>query len=417
MVDVIFDKGEGSGEKAKVTVAKGSEYTLPNDEGFTPPENKVFVGWKVGDSEEVKAVGTKITVKDNTKLTAVYEEKSVEITFDKGDGTGEMEKQTAKKGSQYKLPDSKFTAPAGKEFEGWKVGDSEEVKAVGTEITVDENTKLTAVYKDKTSGGTTPGTEPGQDPNKLQPNPYPPISRPILDWLFTSQPEAVKPEPIKPEPILEWGVHHRYMYGYPDGSVRPEGLMTRAEAAALIARLAELDMSNTSKPNFNDTPSAWYNSAINIMTKLDLMFADDDGDFRPNEAITRAEFARALYSIDKKNDKVAPFADVRGHKYEAAINQAYGNDRISGYPDGSFKPDNNITRAEAARILNHFAGRKATYEGTYEVRPDLIRFTDLDQSHWAFWEIMEATNTHDFQRPKNTIEESWLKILDDKEMK
>lgn len=153
------------------------------------------------------------------------------------------------------------------------------------------------------------------------------------------------------------------------------------------------------------------------MVKTKLMFANKDGDFRPNEPITRVEFARALFFIDKKNDKVAPFADVKGHEFEAAINQAFGNERISGYPDGSFKPDNNITRAEAARILNHYAGRKATYEGTFEVRPDLIHFTDLDQSHWAYWEIMEAANTHDFQRPKKTIEETWLKIMYETEKK
>ena len=414
MVDVSFDKGEGSGSKEKVSVAKGSEYTLPDGKEFTPPENKVFVGWKVGDSEEVKTAGTKITVKDNTKLTAVYEEKPVEITFDKGDGTGAMEKQTAKKGSKYTLPVSTFTAPENKEFEGWKVGDSEEVKAAGTEITVNDNTKLTAVYKDKTSGGTTPGTEdpgtkPGEEPG-TEPNPETHVYNPWWPIWFGSS--EVKPAtPAEPKVEYERGLHRKYLYGYKDHTVRPEGLITRAEAAALIARLAELDMSNNMKPNFKDTKSAWYNTAINAVVAKNLMFADKDGDFRPNEPITRGEFARALFFIDKKNDKVAPFADVKGHVYEEAINQAYGNDRIKGYPDGTFKPDATITRAEVATILNNYADRNVTFKGMVEVHKDVVKFTDINESHWAYYEIMEAANTHEYQREKGTIPETWLEIL------
>ena len=414
MVDVSFDKGEGSGSKEKVSIAKGSEYTLPDGKEFTPPENKVFVGWKVGDSEEVKTAGTKITVKDNTKLTAVYEEKPVEITFDKGDGTGAMEKQTAKKGSKYTLPVSTFTAPENKEFEGWKVGDSEEVKAAGTEITVNDNTKLTAVYKDKTSGGTTPGTEdpgtkPGEEPG-VKPSPDTQVYNPWWPIWFGSS--EVKPAtPAEPKVEYERGLHRKYLYGYKDHTVRPEGLITRAEAAALIARLAELDMSNNMKPNFKDTKSAWYNTAINAVVAKNLMFADKDGDFRPNEPITRGEFARALFFIDKKNNAVAPFADVKGHVYEEAINQAYGNDRIKGYPDGTFKPDATITRAEAATILNNYADRNVTFKGMVEVHKDVVKFTDINESHWAYYEIMEAANTHEYQREKGTIPETWLEIL------
>uniref|UniRef100_UPI00288B7291 S-layer homology domain-containing protein n=1 Tax=Peptoniphilus duerdenii TaxID=507750 RepID=UPI00288B7291 len=390
------------------------EYTLPDGKEFTPPENQVFVGWKVGDSEEVKTAGTKITVKDNTKLTAVYEEKPVEITFDKGDGTGAMEKQTAKKGSKYTLPVSTFTAPENKEFEGWKVGDSEEVKAAGTEITVNDNTKLTAVYKDKTSGGTTPGTEdpgtkPGEEPG-VKPSPDTQVYNPWWPIWFGSS--EVKPAtPAEPKVEYERGLHRKYLYGYKDHTVRPEGLITRAEAAALIARLAELDMSNNMKPNFKDTKSAWYNTAINAVVAKNLMFADKDGDFRPNEPITRGEFARALFFIDKKNNAVAPFADVKGHAYEEAINQAYGNDRIKGYPDGTFKPDATITRAEAATILNNYADRNVTFKGMVEVHKDVVKFTDINESHWAYYEIMEAANTHEYQREKGTIPETWLEIL------
>ena len=219
-------------------------------------------------------------------------------------------------------------------------------------------------------------------------------------------------EPAKTSKEMETGRHYKYLYGYVDKTVRPEGMITRSEAAALIARLANLDMTDKTKPNFKDTPSAWYNSAINAMVSRNLMFADKNGNFRPNEPITRGEFARALYYIDKKNDKVAPFADVKGHEFEEAINQAYGNDRIAGYPDGTFKPDAKIQRAEAARILNQYADRNVTLVGMANVKRDLVRFTDINESHWAYCEVMEAANSHEYQREKGTLAETWLKILD-----
>ncbi len=208
------------------------------------------------------------------------------------------------------------------------------------------------------------------------------------------------------------GRHIAFIYGYPDKSVKPEGMITRCEAAAMIARMAGLDLTDTSKPNFKDTPSHWYNGVINAMVKKNLMFADKDGNFRPNEPITRGEFARALLYIDHKSDKIAPFADVKGHVYEAAINQAYGNGRIDGYPDGSFKPDAPIQRAEAAKILNRFDGRKVDAKGLTEFANRLIQFTDLPKTHWAYYEIVEAANNHEYHRiDKDKIDELWTKLF------
>ena len=576
MVDVSFDKGEGSGNKDKVSVAKGSEYTLPNSDGFTAPENKEFAGWVVNGED--KKVGDKITVNENTKVTAKYKPIMVDVSFDKGEGSGNKDKVSVAKGSEYTLPNSDgFTAPENKEFAGWKVGDEDGVKAPGIKVTVKDNTKLTAVYKDiqqidppvvtvdKNIGNLmiTPPTPPAgqelksltvtyKDPNGVEKtavaeksadgwslipattngetvdkvtgvitipkgkykleevvkafannqvnqqskeaNATPievsydvnggskgvesaimikgesyvlpaiyelpeylltvPQGKEFAGWEVDGQTkkagESIKVnkntvvkalwkdkgttpvEPSKPdapaadrgnylilekveptEPKVDWetGRHYKYLYGYPDGSVHPEGQITRAEAAGLIARLAELDLSNKAKPNFKDTPSRWYNSAINVMVAKDLMFADKNGNFRPNEPITRGEFARALYYIDKKNNVVAPFADVKGHEFEAAINQAYGNGRIAGYPDGSFRPDAYIQRAEAARMLNQYADRSVSLEGMAGVKKDVIRFTDINESHWAYYEVMEAANTHDYRRAKGTLPETWVRII------
>ena len=176
-------------------------------------------------------------------------------------------------------------------------------------------------------------------------------------------------------------------------------------------------MTNADKPNFPDTPSAWYNTAINAVVAKNLMFADANGNFRPQEPITRGEFARALYYIDRHNDEVAPFEDIKGHIYEAAINQAYGNGLINGYLDGTFKPDAPIQRAEATKILNKYANRGVDHDGLSLVRQDLIHFTDIDESHWAYYEIMEAANTHEYERVVSTLYETWLKIVYDTKMK
>ena len=286
----------------------------------------------------------------------------------------------------------------------------------GTDVTATVTDKGGVADDDQDPLTSDPGTltleeTKPEDPSKPETSDPKKPSAPAITWRGLWY-LGEKTEPAKAVQEMEIGRHYKYLYGYVDKTVRPEGMITRSEAAALIARLAELDMTDKTKPNFKDTPSAWYNSAINIMVKKDLMFGDKNGNFRPNEPITRGEFARALYYIDKKNDKVAPFADVKGHEFEAAINQAYGNDRIAGYPDGSFKPNAYIQRAEAARILNQYANRNVNIPGMEGVKKDLIRFTDINENHWAYCEVMEAANSHEYQRAKGSQVETWLRILD-----
>ena len=406
---VTFDPNGGSGNMDGASVKPGGNYKLPQN-AFTPPnDDQEFAGWLVDGSTKITAPDTEITITKDTVIKASWKPIEYKVIFDGNGGTGAMNPETFTKGSEYVIPEPAFKAPENKEFDGWKLNG--ESKKVGDKIRITGTMTLVAQWKNK--DGVEDPINPNEKPEeggRVQPWPG-------YWWYFGNNTDPIQATEVKTqekqEEEMEKGIHHRYMYGYPDGTVRPEGTMTRAEAAALIARLAKLDMSNKSKPNFNDTEeAAWYNSAINAMVSKDLMFADKDGNFRPNQAITRAEFARALYGVDKKNDKVAPFADVKGHEFEAAINQAYGNGRINGYPDGTFRPDAYIQRAEAAKILNQFAGRGVDMEGTNPVRKDLIHFTDINESHWAYYEIMEAANTHEYQRAKGRVVETWLQILD-----
>ena len=320
--------------------------------------------------------------------------KSLDITYTP-EGSTDPKTATATKGANGKWTSSdkdvtvdpatgKITIAAD------KVADGSDVEVTAKDKTGNTSKEATAKAKKPTGGKTNPSI--------------------IGGYWFLGYNEKEETEPVEK---LEQGNHFKYIYGYADKTVRPEGTITRSEAAAMIARLAGLDMSDKSKPAFKDTPSAWYNTAINAMVKKDLMFADKDGNFRPNEPITRGEFARALYYIDHKSDKIAPFADVKGHVYEDAINQAFGNGRIAGYPDGTFKPEAKIQRAEAARILNRFAGRSVQAKGIADYKARLIHFTDLPTSHWAYYEIVEAANSHRYHRMnKYNIEEMWTGLLD-----
>ena len=208
--------------------------------------------------------------------------------------------------------------------------------------------------------------------------------------------------------------HKAYIFGYPDGTVRPNGFITRAEAAAMLSRLLnEENTSSSAKPAFIDTPSKWYNNAINAVVARGIMRGYSDGRFKPNAPITRAEFAQMISAIDAKPFGTAPFADVKGHWAEAAIGKEYAAGRISGYPNGTFRPDAPITRAEAAHILNKIFERNYDLVSALqsEDKGNIKFFTDLSTSFWGYNDMIEATNTHTFRRRvKGMVQEDWSEI-------
>ncbi|MEJ8786885.1 S-layer homology domain-containing protein, partial [Peptoniphilus sp. HCN-40583] len=217
--------------------------------------------------------------------------------------------------------------------------------------------------------------------------------------------------PSVEKPKHETAIHKLYIYGYEDNTFRPEGNMTRAEAAAMIARLQGLDLSNKARPGFIDVRSGWYNAVVNAVVNAGYMKGYPDGTFRPNDKITRAEFAQMIKAIDKANTGMAPFADAKGHWAEAAINQAYGNKRITGYPDGTFRPNNNITRAEAVTVFNKLYDRSVGLTGLRDVLTGIVPFNDVNASHWAYYDIIEASNTHTFYRTeKGQVPETWVML-------
>lgn len=212
--------------------------------------------------------------------------------------------------------------------------------------------------------------------------------------------------------------HKAYIFGYPNGTVRPKGSITRAEAAAMVSRLLNIEaMGSAEKPYFTDTESAWYNKAINAVVARGIMKGYPDGRFKPNAPITRAEFTQMISTIDNKPYGEAVFTDVAGHWAERAIGSEYQAKRITGYPDGSFRPNANITRAEAAVILNKIFERNYDASSILKCKnlQMINRFTDLQETFWGYNDMVEATNAHEYLRRykdqnMNRIEEDWLFI-------
>lgn len=198
--------------------------------------------------------------------------------------------------------------------------------------------------------------------------------------------------------------HFAYIFGYPDSSLKPEG----KEAAALVLRLAEIETIDDSS-GFQDTvKGAWYNRYVNKCFEKNMLLAYENK-IRPNEKITRAEFAKLISNLDDKNYKDLPFEDTKGHKFEKEIAQAYANNRIAGYPDKSFRPDGEITRSEAVKILNSLFERSADESYIDKNQDELKKFTDLSKNHWAYYDLVEASNSYEYVREGS--KEVWKRII------
>ena len=296
----------------------------------------------------------------------------------------------------------------GLEFKGWNTqadGKGTAYKA-GDKIDVSSNQILYAIWGEKTPSPT-PKPEPQPEPKpETKPEAIPEIK--IHEYVETFPVFAQADSMKVPEKLSE--SHIEYISGYPDETVRADGNVTRAEAVTMLVRLKAYPLTEGEEIFKDVKANAWYAPFISAAYKNNILEEKKGQAFRPDEKITRAELAQLISHLDKKNNAKATFPDIAGHKYEAAINQSFGNDRISGYPDGSFKPDNAITRAETARILNSLFDRKVDSKGLDKVVGDLRLYKDLDKNHWAYYEIMEASHTHQYERA-GSGPENWTSII------
>lgn len=208
--------------------------------------------------------------------------------------------------------------------------------------------------------------------------------------------------------------HFAYIVGYEDGTVRPNANISRAEVAAIFFRLLKDDVrdSNLTAENaFNDVAfGLWHNKSISTMAHVGILKGRTSDTFVPNAPITRAEFAAICSRFDRSNVEIkSDFNDISGHWAEKEIRRAASLGWIKGYADGSLKPDQNITRAEAASMINRMLHRLP--ETVDDLLDGMIQWQDNQPSDWYYINMQEATNSHDFKQ-KGEINEYWTKLTE-----
>ena len=215
--------------------------------------------------------------------------------------------------------------------------------------------------------------------------------------------------------------HFAYIVGYGNGEVRPQNNITRAEVATIFFRLLTDDVrdENLTKTNrYSDVAAtSWYNTAVSTLSSMGIITGYPDGTFRPNAAITRAEFAAIAARFDNDGDKTAAkFSDIATHWAKDEISIAYNNGWITGYPDGTFGPQRDITRAETMTLVNRVLNRQPETED--DLLPNMTVWTDnANPKAWYYLAVQEATNSHYYEFKTNSQYEKWTALRETRDWK
>ena len=339
-----------------------------------------FMNYKLADYD--LSTDPNATLKANTVI-ATYP--TYTITVNQGEN-GTIDPSTI---SVYPGENKTFTITPDEGFEIADVKvDGESVGAVNTYTftNVTANHIIEATFEKKPTKPTDPPYIPPVDPDE----PADPDDTGVSDLLNTED-------------------HIQYLFGYPDGTFGPENNMTRAEVAQMFYNLL-LDQDVEITKTFDDVPAnAWYTKAVNTLASLDIISGVGDNKFEPERSITRAEFTAMAMKFavgGEEGENIFSDVDEDDWFYEAVVNSIqYG--WIHGYGDGTFRPNNPITRAEVTAIVNNMLGRAADEDFVDEHAEELTQFSDIEK-HWAYYHIVEATNDHDYTKPSSG--ENWTKL-------
>lgn len=208
--------------------------------------------------------------------------------------------------------------------------------------------------------------------------------------------------------------HFAYMQGYVDGTFHPDSNITRAEATIMFSRLLteSMDIDATYDVNFSDmTGDEWYADAVGFMVELGIVTGYTDGTFGGEKSISRAEFATIASRFDDLvASDVTLFSDVDASYWAYRyINSAAEKGWIYGYEDGTFRPDQYIIRAEAVTMVNRVLERNADVDFVDTYADEIKQFSDVATTHWAYYQVMEATNSHDYEKDADG-NETWTKL-------
>lgn len=420
-----------------VPPAQEVEYGLTATEPATAPTKTgyTFDGWYLGDEK----YDFSDAVEQNITLYANWEKNIYTVTYTDGvDGEEVFADQT------YRVP-FEDTTPAfkgnptrdGYVFDGWKPAFSDTVTGNVTYVaqwtartdlsyTVHYYLKNTTkqVANDKMVAGQTFNADVTENAIRISGyRVYGDSVKSITIGTGTNEiifyyTRAYHPS-TPSKPTLNTGDHYAYVMGYPDGTVRPNGSITRAEVSAILFRLLSDETRDeyfTTESSFTDVKAgAWYNNSIATLEKAGVIVdTAKGGAFRPNEAITRAELAAMLAQFsDAKPVKGVKFSDVSAeHWAYEAIAIAAKMGWIEGYPDGTFRPDATITRAEMMTLVNRALERVPSDEDHLLSKRVMLTFPDCKSGDWFYIAVQEATNSHTYERAatEKNGDEQWTAL-------
>lgn len=397
-----YEANGGTGKKMDDQIFQHGQILPLNDCTYSR-EGYDFMGWSMS-ADNVKQFDNKAEVgfssllqtsdepKDNAEATlyAVWKEQSVTIGYVSSDaelGTVTVGSETI--GAVNGTSDGSIAQPkSGARFDGWYSADgtllSTDLKFVPTRVdgAVWQGTTYYAHFSAKRSPST-PSTP--------------------------AKPDETKPTLAPIPEMLNGEDHYAYLLGYEDGTVRPNGSISRAEVATVLFRLLKDDvrMQNLTKDNaYSDvSDTAWYAAAVSTLSKMGVISGYPDGTFRPNAPITRAEFAAMIARFDETAKSAdTPFTDISGHWAENAIGKAYGNGWVEGSSKTVFCPESNLTRAETATLLNRVLHRLP--EKKSDLLANQIVWPDNPETFWGYLAIQEATNSHEYERKADGVYET-----------
>mgnify|MGYP000760333586 CR=1 FL=1 len=394
-----YDANGGTGTMEDQTFPHGQAHPL--EKCAFSREGYRFVGWATEKEGKVKYEDQKSIkldeefqnlTNDNEKvyLYAVWQEQRVTLSYEPNDAelgsvSSALETVAAVTGT---AKGSTAQAKSGARFDGWYSADgtllSTDLKFVPTRAdgAVWQGTTYYAHFSAKRSPST-PSTP--------------------------AKPDETKPTLAPIPEMLNGEDHYAYLLGYEDGTVRPNGSISRAEVATVLFRLLKDDvrMQNLTKDNaYSDvSDTAWYAAAVSTLSKMGVISGYPDGTFRPNAPITRAEFAAMIARFDETAKSAdTPFTDISGHWAENAIGKAYGNGWVEGSSKTVFCPESNLTRAETATLLNRVLHRLPEKEG--DLLANQIAWPDNPETFWGYLAIQEATNSHEYERKADGVHET-----------
>ena len=265
-----------------------------------------------------------------------------------------------------------------------------------------------------TGGGGGGVTPPGKDDKDDGPVTIPNIVDEVeKDGSVTIGDLVITPEMLRTPWAFETREHFAYIIGYPESDIQPTGTITRAEIVTIMFRCMREELRDYWWATFNrypDVPStSWYNNAISTLTNAGVIVGYEDGLFRPDAPMTRAEFCTVIGRyFALMEGRGIDYADIHAHWAEEIIRSVTVYGFVEGYEDGTFRPDSYLQRAETATIMNRILGRKPQLG---HLSPDMIRWPDnMDTSKWYYLDMQEATNSHDYS--KGGAYESWTKWVE-----